>query len=286
MTAEVKERFRLSAHLGYLFQELPLAARFEAANRAGFRAIEIPDPYSLDKMAFRSLCQQNDLEVAQIALPNGTSEASRKGLAALPGSEAEFHDALMLSIDFAKAVSCPLIHPMSGTGLSIEDPAQWAVYLSNISKACTAAADDGLSVIIEPISPFGAPNYFMNSLPLACAAIASINAPNLFLSLDTYHCAAMGVQFPSFISGNGATIAHVQVADWPRRDEPGSGEINFDAIFTQLHICGYKGFIGLEYIPSSTSQEPFEWVRAFSEHFEPLRMTPHSFGTVTPTARP
>lgn len=267
------DRFRLSAHLGYLFRELPLAARFGAARRAGFRAIEIPNPYHFSLPEFQSLCEGNDLEVAQIALPNGDTIGSSKGLAALPGREMEFEEALRLSLDFAGAVKCPLIHPMSGIRTPHERSPEWSIYLANLEKACTGAADNGLQVIIEAISPYGVRNYFMSSLTHACGAIEQIGAPNLCLSIDTYHAAAMGVPLLPFIVRNSSRIAHVQIADWPKRNEPGSGELDFEAILRALRLGGYSGYIGLEYIQSTETAERFGWLRSFEAYLEPLHVT-------------
>lgn len=266
------ERFRPSAHIGYLFQDLPLEGRFAAARNAGFRAVELPDPYSLSLLDFQSLCQRNELEVAQIALPNGASGASKKGLAALPGREAEFEAALRISIEFATAVNCRLIHPMSGIRTPFEPSPEWDVYLWNLEKACSAAADKGLCVIIEVISACGTANYFMNSLTQSCAAIEQLCAPNLLLSLDTYHAAAMGVPLPQFIIKNSTKIAHVQIADWPGRNEPGLGQIDFEAIFGALSAVGYNGYVGMEYIPSSNGAHAFDWIERFEDHLEPLRV--------------
>lgn len=271
MTARFSRgRFRLSAHLGYLFGELPLAGRFAAARRAGFDAIEIPDPYGFSASEFGSLCEENNLEVAQIAVPNGASAATRKGLAALPGREAEFEDALMRSIAYAKAANCRLIHPMSGIKAPFGPLPRWEVYLSNLVKACSVAADEGLSVIIEAISAFGTRNYFMSSLWRACDAIDLVKAPNLLLSLDTYHAAAMGVHLPSFITKNRARIGHVQVADWPSRNEPGTGQIDFREFFSTLRDTGYEGYVGLEYLPSQTDPGRFDWTRQFEASIMPL----------------
>lgn len=263
-------RLRLSAHLGYLFGELPLVERFAAARRAGFGAIEIPDPYGFSASDFRSLCEENNLAVAQIAVPNGVSAATRKGLAALPGREREFEDALMRSIAFAKAVNCRLIHPMSGIRTPFGPAPKWDTYLSNLDRACSAAAGEGLCVIIEPISTHGIRNYFLDSLWRACAAIELVKAPNLMLSFDTYHAAAMGVHLRSFTIKNSAKIAHVQVADWPSRNEPGSGLINFDEFFSALSDCGYRGYLGLEYIPSAKGEGSFDWTRRFEASLAPL----------------
>ena len=100
-------------------------------------------------------------------------------------------------------------------------------------------------------------------------AIEQIGAPNLRLSIDTYHAAAMGVPLSPFIVRNSSKVGHVQLADWPKRNEPGSGEIDFDAFLRALVVIGYKGFIGLEYIPTASKSDRFNWLRLFDDHLEP-----------------
>ena len=268
-----RNRLRLSAHLGYLFTDLPFEKRFAAAANAGFRAIEFPDPYRVSSSAFRHLCEQNELGVAQIALPNGVTGAAAKGFAALPGRASEFESALEQAIDFAKAVGCRLIHPMAGISAASEPSPQWDVYISNLRIACAEAAEAGLEVIIEAISARGVPGYFINSLELACEAIDRVGSPNLLLMLDTFHASEMGVDLPLFIASYGSTIGHVQIADWPGRNEPGTGEIDFDAIFEALGAGGFNGHVGLEYIPTASGPSCFDWIAAFENYLEPLEKT-------------
>lgn len=271
MTVDLlSNRFPLSAHLGYLFQDVPLPSRFEKARAAGFRAIELANPYGLSLQQFRSLCEENGLEVAQIALPNGTDGPAKKGFAAQHGLRPQFEAALKLCIEFATAVNCRAIHPMAGTGTAREASPQWNAYLSNLEQTCVQADKAGLKVVIEAISEQATPNYFMNSIRLACTAIDQIAAPNLFLLLDTYHAAAMNVELASFILEHGARIGHVQVADWPGRHEPCSAQIDFGEVFDALGRSGYEGFIGLEYHPTTEAAEAFDWVRCFDAYLCPI----------------
>jgi hydroxypyruvate isomerase len=262
---------RLSAHLGYLFAELELEDRFRAARDAGFGAIEHPDPYVLPSSAFRSLCDVNVLSVAQIALPVGKGGGAEKGLAALPGREAEQEAALRAALAYARAVGCPMIQPMSGMVAPGQEARAWDVYLSNLRRTCSLAAEEGLDVIVEPISAQIVPGYFMSSPARAIAAIEAVGAANLHLSLDAYHFTLEGVDPAAFVRENRVGIAHVQIADWPGRHEPGSGRIDFRALFEALVETGYAGFIGLEYVPASTAADGLGWTRLFADRIEPLQ---------------
>jgi hydroxypyruvate isomerase len=59
-----------------------------------------------------------------------------------------------------------------------------------------------------------------------------------------------------------ARIAHVQIADNPGRNEPGSGEINHPFLFAHLDRIGYKGWIGCEYKPAGRTEDGLGWLKA------------------------
>jgi hydroxypyruvate isomerase len=54
-------------------------------------------------------------------------------------------------------------------------------------------------------------------------------------------------------------IAHVQLADNPGRNEPGTGEINYRFLFAHLDRIGYRGWIGCEYKPATTTEAGLGW---------------------------
>ena len=63
------------------------------------------------------------------------------------------------------------------------------------------------------------------------------------------------------IQRNIAKIAHVQIADDPGRHEPGTGSIDFAAVFQTLENAKYADWIGCEYVPLRTTEESLEWLR-------------------------
>ena len=56
-------------------------------------------------------------------------------------------------------------------------------------------------------------------------------------------------------------IAHIQLADNPGRNEPGTGEINYPFLFRTLDEIGYRGWIGCEYKPKTTTLEGLGWYK-------------------------
>ena len=57
-----------------------------------------------------------------------------------------------------------------------------------------------------------------------------------------------------------ARIDHIQLADNPGRNEPGTGEINYAFLFAHLDAIGYRGHIGCEYKPATTTEAGLDWL--------------------------
>ena len=56
--------------------------------------------------------------------------------------------------------------------------------------------------------------------------------------------------------------AHVQIADAPGRGEPGSGQLDLDCYLSALEDHGYRGWVSLEYKPTSTTEASLAWLPA------------------------
>ncbi|MGE5339263.1 MAG: TIM barrel protein, partial [Gemmatimonadota bacterium] len=64
------------------------------------------------------------------------------------------------------------------------------------------------------------------------------------------------------IKQNLASIKHMQLADNPGRNEPGTGEINYRFLFRWIDEIGYDGWIGCEYKPKTTTDAGLGWITA------------------------
>jgi hydroxypyruvate isomerase len=60
-------------------------------------------------------------------------------------------------------------------------------------------------------------------------------------------------------------IAHIQLADNPGRNEPGTGEINYPFLFKKLDEMGYQGWIGCEYKPAAGTSEGLGWFAPYAK---------------------
>ncbi|QRM56182.1 TIM barrel protein [Sinorhizobium sp. BG8] len=244
---------RLSAHIGYLFKELPLFERIAAAAEAGFTAIEHPQPFEISAADMRAELERFGLAISQIAGAVGNADKGEKGLAALPGREADFQEEFNRALDYAVAVDCPFVHPMAGVPSTRDGAAIAETYHRNLSYAVERSAGTPVKVLIEAISEAAVPGYAMSTLDHA-AKIQDLYGPgNVALLVDTYHARANGVALEGWIAANHHRIGHIHIADHPGRHEPGTGTIAFEPLLAVLQSHAYEGAIGFEYIPSKTT---------------------------------
>ncbi len=252
---------RLSANLRYLFTELAYPERFEAAARAGFKAVEYQFPYEHPLDDSRHALRESGLELVLINMPPGNWADGDRGLASCPGREMQFNAALEQAIEYAQVLGCPRINALAG--IPADEVEAREVTLSNLSRAAASCAGQGLDILLEAINTTDMPGYYVSSLSLARSLIEAVAAPNLQLQFDAYHVAMNNDDPVARISDNHSVPGHVQIADCPGRHEPGSGLLDFAGFFAALEQIGYRGWVGCEYQPQTTTLESLDWAKPY-----------------------
>ena len=254
---------RFSANLGFLFTELPFLERFQAAARAGFTAVEFPDPYSHDLDRIRQELASNGLTCVLINFPMGNAAQGDKGLASLPERQPEFRESLELGIDRARQLGCPRLNCMAGRAPEGADErvlgGMRAMLVENLRLAAGLSARAGLAVNLEPLSTLEVPGYLVTGSDQAMAIINDVGAANLQLQFDCYHLQLMEGDVLARLQRLAPHIGHIQIADVPGRHEPGSGRMDYPALFAAIDACGYRGWVGAEYRPSRRTEETLGW---------------------------
>ncbi|EWH00896.1 2-oxo-tetronate isomerase [Halomonas sp. BC04] len=257
---------RLAANLTMLFTEHGFLDRFAAAAEAGFRGVEYLFPYEHDPLVLAGALREAGVEQVLFNLPPGDWAAGERGLASLPGREAEFRDAVVEALRYAEALNCPRVHAMAGL-LPVDADAytrahHQATYVANLRFAASEAAKVGRQVLIEPINTRDMPGYFLSRQAQAMAVLEAVGADNLRLQFDLYHCQIMEGDLIHHLERQFAAIAHVQIAGVPERHEPDRGEVHYPAIFEGLETLGYDGWVGCEYRPIGDTRQGLAWGRA------------------------
>ena len=248
---------KFAANLSMMYPELPFLERFEAAAKDGFKAVEFLFPYAFSKHELAARLKGNGLQQVLFNAPPGHWDAGERGIACLPGREAEFRQGFQQALEYAQALDCPRIHVMAGVVPAGAAPdAVQATYLANLAWAAAQAQTAGRQVLIEPINTRDMPAYLLNRQEQAHQIVAQIGAPNLQVQMDLYHCQIMEGDLAAKLRHYLPTgrVGHLQIAGVPQRHEPDLGEVHyaylFDVIDEVAQACGWQGWIGCEYRPA------------------------------------
>jgi hydroxypyruvate isomerase len=251
---------RLAANLSWLFTEVPFLDRFEAAAAAGFRAVEFLQPYEFPPGEIAARLERHGLEHVLFNLPSGDASKGERGLAAVPGREAEFMRNVERALDYAKATGCTRLHATAGNASGSEAE---AVYVANLRAAADFLAPRGITLLIEPLNTRDAPGYFLSTTGAALRILDRVGRANVSLQLDLYHCQIMEGDLARHIRDLAGRFAHVQIAGVPERHEPDTGEVNYEYVLGLLDETGYAGWVGCEYRPKAGTLAGLGWARAW-----------------------
>jgi hydroxypyruvate isomerase len=253
---------KFNANLTMLFTEVPVLQRFARARKAGFEAVEFLFPYEFEKDAVRQALSENGLKQVLFNLPAGDWAAGERGIAILPDRTEEFRRGVALAIEYAEVLGCRQINCLSGVapeGVTAET--LHATFIGNLRHAAGELKKHGIRLLIEPINRYDIPGFFLNTVEQADAIINEVGSDNLFIQYDLYHQQRTRGELIGTYQRYKDRIAHIQLADNPGRNEPGTGEINYDFVFAALDAAGYDGWIGCEYKPKTTTEEGLGWLR-------------------------
>lgn len=251
---------KFAANLSMMFTEWDFLDRFAAAADNGFTAVEFLFPYAYPPDEIARRLERASLTQALFNLPPGDWDKGERGMACRPERAADLRAAVETALPYAEATGVKRLHLMSGHG-ERHDPSARAAYVAAIRHACAAVAPFGIDILIEPINGRDMPGYFLNDFPFAAALIDELALPNLKLQFDIYHRQILHGDVMKGLEALLPITGHVQVASVPKRNEPGSGELDDARIFRHLDALGYQGFIGCEYRPTAGTVDGLGWFR-------------------------
>lgn len=260
---------RFAANLSMMYTEHDFLDRFAAASADGFEAVEYLFPYAYDATELRRRLDDHGLRQVLFNAPPGAWESGERGLAALPGREAELRSGIDRALEYAAELGCPRVHVMAGlVGPADATPTESAeptehrdTYLANLAWAAERAAAAGVDILIEPINGRDMPGYFLNRQSAAHTVVREVGAPNLKVQLDLYHCQIVEGDLTTTLRRDLPTgrVGHLQIAGVPDRHEPDRGELNIRHLFGVIDDLGFDGWIGCEYTPRAGTSEGLGW---------------------------
>ena len=254
---------KFAANLSMMFNEHDFPNRFAAAAKAGFDAVEFLFPYDYSPAEVAQWHKENNLKNVLFNLPPGDWAAGERGIAALPGREAEFRAGVAKAIDYALALGTPQLHMMAGLVPAGSDIAiHRKTYLENMKFAAQALAKHNLNLLLEPINTRDMPGYFLNTQVQAHELRVESGEPNVKVQMDFYHAQIMEGDLAETFKKYFKDIGHTQIASVPKRNEPDDGEVNYPYLYQLLDEMGYEGYVGCEYRPKGKTEDGLDWFKA------------------------
>jgi hydroxypyruvate isomerase len=256
---------KFAANLSMMFNEVPFLERFAAAAAAGFRGVEFAFPYDFAVETLEDLLKRHRLENVLFNLPSGNQAAGERGIACLPGREAEFRAGVQTALTYAVRLKTPRVHAMAGVVPQAADPeAVRATFVANLKHAAAEFAAHGITVLIEAINTRDIPGYYLNTQAQAHGVMVETGAANLKMQIDCYHMQIMEGDIAMKLRKYAAHCGHVQVAGVPERHEPDTGEVSYAYLFALLDTLGYDGWVGCEYRPAGKTVDGLRWLRSLA----------------------
>jgi hydroxypyruvate isomerase len=213
-------------------------------------------PSGEDLAAVEAAISDAGLEVVLFNFDAGDMPSGDRGLLSDPDRQGAFRANVPVALEFAARVGCRQLNALVGVSLPGHDrDEQLALAAENLRWAAREAAGIGARVLVEAVNTIENGPYLVSRTDEAVALIDAAGEANIALQYDAYHMQRMEGNLAATIRHHRDRIAHVQIADSPGRGEPGTGEINFTYLFGVLEEIGYSGYIGLEYVPTTTTTE-------------------------------
>jgi hydroxypyruvate isomerase len=268
---------RWSAHISWLFAELPYLERVGAARTAGFDTIESAWPeLEQDRTGLAAAVAgqrraEPDFAVALLNCPAGdVAGGGERGFVNDDSRRDEAEAAFAQTVELAVAVGAENLNLLVGRALADVPQARQRAAVVDALRSFTPVADAaGLRILLEPLNSLDSPGFLAPTLDAAAELIEAAGEDRLGLLLDVYHVARMGEDPVAAIERHAERIEHVQLSDCPGRGAPGTGTVDFVAILTQLAVSGYGGAVGLEYEPDGATEEGLAAVAGLGQGYLP-----------------
>ncbi|MHB1469009.1 MAG: TIM barrel protein [Solirubrobacteraceae bacterium] len=265
-----------SAHISWLFGEWAYLERVGAARAAGFRWLETAWPPQDARTALPQAVARHRIEVALLNCDAGQVAHGERGFLNDPRRREAAEQAFLAAAELGDSLGVRNLNLLVGRALpDIGEARQRAAILGALRALATEAAARGMRILLEPINAIENPGYLAPTPAAAAALIEAVGSEAIGMLLDVYHVACSGDDPIAAIERHAEVIAHVQLADWPGRGQPGSGSLDVPGILEALEAAGYEGAVGLEYAPRGGTPESLRFLRDARAPLAPLRPVAH-----------
>ena len=127
----------------------------------------------------------------------------------------------------------------------IEDSKQahWDRAVQSVKEIIKVAEDCGVTYLLETVNRFE--NFILNTHEESIRFAKDVDSPNIMVELDSFHMNVEEDDLAAAIVQTGDMLGHFHVGECNRKP-PGTGRMEWDAIFAALNKIRYQGWIVME----------------------------------------
>lgn len=255
---------KLSANIQDLFTELPLLERPKAAQKAGFAAIDVYSPFDASPTDWKTALNEAKSRMVSFNLPLGDFFEGGEGLLTDPDQDDAFNVAMQRSLEFADCLQIDSINLVSGRVVNTAPGKAWQHLVERACILADALESRGMHLTIEPLNTHDFPKVLVYNLETALDFIADVDCSNVALQIDIYEMHNMEPGLTEQLRIKSKWIRRIQLCDFPKRSQPGSGNMNLVDIERALVEGNYKGWISAAYEPTDKTDNSFGWLDTLS----------------------
>ncbi len=254
----------VSANISYLFNEVPLLDRPQAARAADFKTIDVTSPFDASPEDWKQALKGARSRLMSFDLPMGDFHQGGEGLLADPAQQEAFETAMARSLEYADALKVDSINVVSGRCTSTQTGKAWQTMI----ERCTLLADElekrEMHLTIEPLNTQDFTKVMVFNVETALDFISDVDRANVAMQIDIYEMHMMEPGLTEKLRVKAKWIRRVQLSDFPKRNEPGSGNMNLIDIERALMEGGYRGWLSAAYEPTGSTQDSLNWLSTLS----------------------
>lgn len=212
----------------------------------GFDGIEVPlfRPSEFAAADIRKGLAENALECTICAvLVDGLSLISEDA-SVRARTQAHVKDMIASAAEVgAKIIAGPVYCPVGYLPGRRRTADEWKWAIEGYQALGDTLQSHGVTLAIEPLNRFE--TYFLNTAADAAALCDAVNHPNVGILFDTFHA---NVEEKSIADGYRTVARHLKHVHTCENDRgiPGSGHVEWPAVFQALREIGYDGWLTIE----------------------------------------
>jgi hydroxypyruvate isomerase len=247
---------RLGAHLGHMWQDMPLVDRIYRAADTGFEGVDIPLPYDQPAKELQRALLRAGVTLVSIAAPPPNYTGGVRGFVARPGAGRRFQHDLRRALRCAEALGTPMIHLLAGPASSEprfpETAEQIASTIIANLREVSDAGNHGTLLL------GASPDTALDDPVRAVEILREVDDPAIRLRLDLNDAYALGADAAA-LARDSSCLGHVAVTYGPSRSCPAADDPVLAGFLAALRDAGYDGWISAAYPVSAAETEPAPW---------------------------